>query len=388
MFDLIAIPLGWIMYALYQVIHDYGLTIILFTLLIKLAMFPTGYKQHISTLRMQSINPKLAKLKKSFSNNPERLAQEQNKLYQEEGINPMGSCLPSLITMFILMGVWQVVQKPITHILRLKDEAKQAQTMLSEWFGGAGKDILGADAIKDAQKLLETRPELTIIEYSKTNPEIFSGIEGFTDTVNAFDNSVLGLIDLGAVPSIRPDGGWTKEAIALAMIPILSGVLQLILTIYTQYKSKKNNPDAPSMGGMTAMLYFMPLFSIWMAFSLPAGVGFYWVWSSLFSLLQTIGLNLFFTQKRTEKVIAKEREKSKKKKPGFYQRMMEQQQAMLDEQNGKGGSRAVMQRTGANRVSYADEDGEESLSRSEMQEYNRQRINEARKRMAEKYGDE
>lgn len=388
MFDLIAYPLGWIMYALYHVIHDYGLTIILFTLLIKLAMFPTGYKQHISTLRMQAINPKLAKLKKSFSNNPERLAQEQNKLYQEEGINPMGSCLPSLITMFILMGVWQVVQKPITHILRMKDEAKLAKDALAEWLAGAGKETLSEDAVTSASKLLESRPELTIIEYSKSYPEIFSGIEGFSETVNSFDNSVLGLIDLGAIPSIHPDGGWTKQAIALALIPILSGLLQLILTIYTQYKSKKNNPDAPGMGGMTAMLYFMPLFSVWMAFSLPAGVGFYWVWSSLFSLLQTIGLNLYFTPKRTEKVIAKHREKSKKKKPGLYQRMMEQQQAMLDEQNKKGGSRAVMQRTGANRVDYSDEEDAEGLSKAELQDYNRRRINEARKRMAEKYGDE
>lgn len=382
------------MYGIYQVVHDYGLTIILFTLIIKLLMFPTGYKQHKSTVRMQSLAPQIAKLKKSFSNNPQRLSQEQNRLYQEEGINPMASCFPSLITMIILMGVWRVVQSPISHILRLGDQAKEAQNLLAEWFKGDGATQLSESVVKNAEKLLSSRPELTILEYSKSHPDIFQSLDGFTDKVNSFDNSIMGLIDFGKVPTLHPDGGWTAAAIALAMIPFISGLLQLGLTIYTQYKQKKNNPDAPGMGGMTAMLYFMPLFSVWLAFSLPAGVGFYWICSSLFSLMQTVGLYIYFTPKRAEAMIAKEKEKSKNKKPGFYQKMMDQQQAMLDEQNGgRGGNpkqRAAMQRTGANRVNYSDTDEDDGgdLSRTELQDYNRQRINEARKRMAEKYGDD
>ena len=159
------------------------------------------------------------------------------------------------------------------------------------------------------------------------------------------------------------------------------------MTIYTQVRQKKMNPDAPSMGGMNAMLYIMPIFSVVLAFSMPAGVGFYWVFSSLFSLIQTVALNHYFTPERSARIAAKAREKASRKKPGLYQRMMEQQQTMMAEQNGDN-RRAVMQRSAANRVDYSDEEEAEGMSRAELQEYNRQRINEARKRMEEKYSND
>ena len=126
-----------------------------------------------------------------------------------------------------------------------------------------------------------------------------------------------------------------------------------------------------------AMMLLMPIWSIWLAFQVPAGVGFYWIWSSVFSFMITFGLNQYFSKERIKEINEKEKEKARiyaEKHPGkktFMQRMMEQQAALEEQQNG------------SKRV---NENGEK-ISRSEQNKQNRDRINEARKRMAEKYGD-
>jgi len=188
-------------------------------------------------------------------------------------------------------------------------------------------------------------------------------MNGFTDKVDSFNNSLFGLIDLGVTPTIHPEV-WNASAVALLMIPIASGVFQLILTVYMQIRQHKDNPEAAKMmGGMNLMLYIMPVFSVWIAFGFPAGVGFYWTLSSIFSLIQTIILNNYMTPERVDAMVEKEKEKAKNKKPGFMQKMMEQQQEAV-------------------RKASSD------MSKSELNEYQRQLINEARKRMADKYGDD
>ncbi len=364
-------PLGWIMHLIYGLVHNYGIAIILFTILAKLLMLPVAVKQQKNQARIQTLQPKLAALKKSFANNPQRLQEEQNKLYAEEGINPFASCLPSFLSLFILYGVIDVIYRPITHILRLKDQATAAKVLLEEWLAGQGL----------TEKYLSSRPELIIQQYVRSNPEIFQSIEGFVDKVNSLDMQAFGLFDLSKIPTLHPET-WNLEAVCLVLIPFLSGAFQLILTLYTMQMQKKSNPDMPGMGGTTLMFYIMPIFSIWFAFKMPAGIGFYWAISSLLSMLQTIGLRLYFTPERAEVIAAKEKEKAKAKGPGFMQKMLEQQQA-LQEQQGTG--RTVVSPTG-NRVTYSDET--EGMSRSELSAYHRQRIAEARRQMAEDYGED
>lgn len=188
-----------------------------------------------------------------------------------------------------------------------------------------------------------------------------------------YDKFSLFGINLGEIPTWHPDT-WNAAAIGLFMIPVLSGALQLALTIYMQISQKKRNPGAPNMGCMNVMLYAMPIFSVWFAFQVPAGVGFYWVCSSFFSLIQSIGLNCYFTPARIEKICEQETKKNAKKyangKKSFMQRMMDAQQGM-DVQN--------------QREKYAEET--KDMSRSELNKYNQQVLKEARKRLAEKYGD-
>ena len=125
LYDIIGVPFGYLMRLIYSFCNNYAVAIILFTVVTKILLFPVSYKTQKGAARMQLLNPKLEKLKKSFANNPQRLQEEQQKLYQQEGVNPMGSCLPMFIQMFLLFGVIDVIYKPITHILNISKERHQ-----------------------------------------------------------------------------------------------------------------------------------------------------------------------------------------------------------------------------------------------------------------------
>lgn len=365
LYDLIGIPFGYLMRLIYAIFKNYAVSIIVFTIVTRLLMFPVSYSTQKSSARMTLLNPKLEKLKKSFASNPQRLQEEQQKLYQEEGVNPMASCLPTFIQMFLLFGVLDVVYKPLTHILDM-----------SKSIINAAMNIAGLDPNKTG-----LRGELKIMEDLAVNKGNYSSLgENFADRVYDFNEkfTIFGA-NLGKTPTLHPET-WTKEAVILAIIPFLAGLAQLLYSVYSQMHQKKVNPSMAQAGGgcMNVMLYGMPLFSIWMAFTFPAGLGFYWIWSSLISFIVTFALNQYFTPERIKVINEKEKEKARiyaekhPEKKTFMQRMLEQQAEMEKQQNG-----------GSSKSANGDK-----VSRSEQNKQNRDKLKEARKRMAEKYGDE
>ncbi|MBQ8296587.1 MAG: membrane protein insertase YidC [Ruminococcus sp.] len=370
--NLIGIPFGYLMSWIYNFVGNYGLAIVIFTILTKLILLPVNYNTQLNSARMRLLNPKLEKLKKSYNNNPTKLQEEQQKLYQQEGLNPMASCMPSLIQMILLFGVLDVVYKPLTHIFHFGSKVKDSALSIAN-------ELLSAAGSKTVIDSGDMRYELQIMEQVGKDPSKFESLkEGFLEKVQEFSDNftVLGA-NLGKTPSTDIDFG-NSESVILFLIPILAGLSQLLMTIYTQVHQKKTNPNMQSMGCMNVMLYLMPVLSVWFAFQVPAGVGFYWICSSVFSFLITFGLNQYFTTERTEVLNEKAKEKAKKKaakhpeRKTFMQKMLEQQQLLEQQQNGSVPTKA---------------DGSKA-SRSEMNKYNRDRLNDARKRMAEKYGDE
>ena len=374
LYDLIGVPFGYLMSFIYDIVPNYALAIIIFTLVTKLLLFPVNYKTQKNAARMQLLAPKLEKLKKSFESNPQRLQEEQQKLYQQEGINPMGSCLPMFVQMFLLFGVIDVVYKPITHILHISKPVRTAAIEKASELAVKYGDVNGGKAIS-AKNL---RSELLTAEVLDKHPDDFTIYsENFHDKVSKFSETfnVLGA-NLGKTPQLHPET-WNRESLILFCIPFLAGLAQLLFSLYSQIHQKKTNPNAQAAGGgcMMATTLLMPLMSVWFAFGLPAGIGFYWIFSSLFSFVITFALNCYFSKERIEAINEKEKEKARiyaEKHPGkksFMQRMMESQAAMEQQSNVR-----------------VDENGDK-ISRSEHNKQNRDKLKEARKRMAEKYGD-
>lgn len=378
MSEIIGYPLGWIMWLMYQITDNYAWSIVIFTLIIKIILFPLSVKQQKSSAAMAAFQPKLEKLKKQYANNQQKLQEEQMKLYSEEGINPMASCLPLFIQLPILYGVFDVVYRPITHIIRAsKDVIAQATEITKGILEAAGASLTN----------FEQRPEIYIVKELQKNPDAFSGLDAeFVENVSSFNNKLFGIVDLGDIPTLKPEV-WNAAAIILILIPVMSGLIQMIMTVYSQVRSKRLNPDAPSMAGMNIMLYIMPIFSVWIAFSFPAGIGFYWTMSSLFSFIQSIVLYNIYTPEYVAKLVEKDKEKRKhKKRPN----MMERYQQMMEEQMGQqGGTPANNNKKIATaKASDDEESGEVKLSRAKQKEYEKMIIREARRRQAEKYGEE
>ncbi len=376
--ELIGYPLGFIMWLMYIITHNYAVAIILFTLITKILLFPLSVKQQKSSAAMTAFQPKLEKLKKQYGNNQQKLQEEQMKLYAEEGINPMASCLPLFIQFPILYGIFDVVYRPITHILHFgKDVIDQAKEIT--------KGILESSGVVNSY--FNVRPEIYIVKEIQKNPDAFSGMNNpdFVDAVVNFNNKLLGIVDLGDIPTLHPEV-WNAAAIILIMIPIMSGLIQIIMTIYSQIRMKKMNPDAPSMGGMNIMLYAMPIFSVWIAFRYPAGIGFYWTSSSFFSFIQSIILYKIYTPEYVASLVEKDNQKRKKKnRPNMYQRMLDE---MAAQQGQTAGSPAASGKIAVSGVDKEEEQQDIKISKAKQKEYERMLIREARRRQAEKYGDE
>lgn len=440
--------LGYLMKLCYWICqNNYAIALIIFTLIVKLITVPSQIKQQKNTAKMAKFSPKLQRLQKQYANNKQKLQEETMKLYSEEGVNPMGSCLPMVVTMVILFGVIGVVYSPLNYISNIGDskfslwstsnstiseaenlvtdviifaekmdgksyseltdkeieeiftvktledddnkindvkisksdvsekELERAQKVFSEYFP---KDKEFVKFLTDDDKLspkLYQRPQLLLFQISEAEDnngknlsygKMFDVVyDGFSEDLKAVDYTFFG-IPLSVMPT------WKSFYL---IIPILSLISQLALTILSQHYQRKNNPGANKMGmGMNAMLYIMPLFSFWISFSFPAGLGLYWTLSAIYSLIQTVILNKIYTPERVAKMV--EKDSKKKKRPSMYERALAAQGGNVQNVNG---SRAVV----------LDENGnEKKMSKEEKKAYDRQRIAEARKRMAEKYGEE
>jgi YidC/Oxa1 family membrane protein insertase len=350
----LGVPLGFIMRLIYQVIDNYGWSLVIFTVLVRLLLLPLNIKQQKSSAKMAIFQPKLQALQKKYGKDKERYQQEMMKLYEEEGYNPMSSCLPMLIQMLVLFGIIDVVYKPLRYMLSIPSELIKDATA----------------ALTDAGMKVSSNAELVITNIIQGNntdysPDLFANIFSAEqmELIRNFDIKFLG-VNLGEVPTFT----WP-----ILLIPILSGVTSLLVSIFSMRQQKKNGmmdgQAAAGMGMMKGMMYIMPIFSTWIAFSLPTGVAFYWIISNILSFVQSIFLYTFYSP---EKVRAKVEEemKTKKKKPSRYQQAV----AKAREQQAIASGKPLPKKE-------SDQDDGKELSAN-------QRIALARKRMAEKYGDD
>ncbi len=378
MSQIIAWPFGWLMYGCYSIFNNYGVALIFFALVTKVVLFPLSIKQQKSTARMQLLNPKLEKLKKKYGKDKQKYQEEMMKLYSEEGANPMGGCLPLLIQMPILFGLYYVIYAPLTYILRFSKETVAAAKDIVIALGDKGEVF--NSIVSNAN--FDRRPEIYILKAIGQNKEAFlneavsnsdkyHGIgQEFVNKVSDFDFSFLG-INLGDVPQLAFN--------ILILIPILSFIANLGVTLYTQRKSKKNNAGMQQMGmGMSAMLYVMPVISAIMTFQFPAGVGLYWIISSVLALFQSMILYKMYSPERMTLIVEKEKasgKHNKKRRPSMYERALEAQKAQQSAQG--------------NVSNNSDNDDKNvKVSKSTMKQIEKDRLSEARRRMAEKYGDD
>jgi len=267
--------LGYLLWFLYSIFRNYGIAIVLFTLILKAVMFPMSVKQQRSMASQAKLADKQKELQKRYANNQQKYNDELMKLYEKEGVNPGSGCLTTLIPFPIMLGIFYSVIMPLSNTLHIAAETiSQATDYISKIPGVAAATGLGM------------YPELQIIRHFdalRDNLTMFS--QGDIEKIEFFSQGFkfLGL-DLLASP---------QESSFLTFLWIIP-VLSLVLSFGFQFYTSKSTGQA-STGCTKAMMYVFPLISVYWAFIMPAAVGIYNIISILGSALQPWVMNRYFS---------------------------------------------------------------------------------------------
>ena len=316
-------PLGQFLYFIYETVafKNYGWTIIIFTVIVKMALLPLTYKQQKSSLEMQKIQPHIQEINERYKNDKAKLSTETMALYKEHNVNPIGSCLPMLFQFPILIALYQVISRPLTFLLSI-DNAKVTTI---------------TNIVKEKIPNLGSYQEVGVIK---------NITEGIVQTINTSFPTIGTLIGqlkdgmnfyglkLYEVPTtdiniIKANLGLYIPLIALiivaTIITFISSKLSMVsmtkrnnhhktadsnkLELEKNSKLKVNNksnnvPEKSSQMAMTnnMMLYLGPIMTLFISFSVPAGVTLYWAVGYVIMIIQQLIMNkAFYSTKEVNK---------------------------------------------------------------------------------------
>ncbi len=294
---IICIPFAWLLRLFYNMTSSYGMAIILFTLVIKLLMLPFQLKSKKSMIRMNRMSGRMQELQKKYANNQAKLGEEMQKLYAEEGINPMSGCLWSFLPLPILIALYSILRQPITHFMMLSGEVVQKMV---DAVSAAGVNMASIVQIRDGAvvvedgitKLLPTGQINLVNVISSQMPELGNSVEGWINVNYNFLGLNMAENPWNAVTNFS----FSWAAIGLILIPILAGASQMLLTKITTAQQPKTDATAAS----NRMLMWMPLFSVYIAFTMPSALGVYWIAQSVFAAVQEFILGNFFNKRMEE----------------------------------------------------------------------------------------
>ena len=340
----IAIPFGKLLFLIYNTVglHSYALSLLLFTIAVKLLLLPLSIKQIRSSQKMQEIQPELARIQERFKNDKEKLNEETMKLYQEKKYNPASGCFPLLVQMPILFALFYVIRMPMTFML---DVPKLATGELIVAATESGDTVFKSasdnfekmkkvkfDDVKENPLTIyndyrQTDPyiEIKIIEYIDQNPDALqTALDSTPDTIKSyydlietdpakrakldegyeadlslftkrlsrlegFNIKMWNFFNFGVVPTISWDAIKTEP---MRQIPALLLLLIAVVTTFVSTKLMMPKPDpkakqnAQQGCATNSMLYMSPLMTLWFGLTTPAGLAFYWTINNVLSFAQ------------------------------------------------------------------------------------------------------
>ena len=269
--DWIGYVFGYVIFFGYKISGVYVVGLILFTIVVKLLMLPMSIKQQKTSAKQARIQPKIKELQEMYRNNPTKLQQEQQKLYGRENISMTAGCLPLLIQFPVIIGLYRAIVNPLTCVLHLSadkvNEAMQFVTMPSENYYYKQSELINQFAsIRDK-----------VVSANIFTPTELSELDGLSN--GAFNLFHINLLQTPTFNSI------------LVLIPILCFVTSIAMTLFTMRGTSTAAGNGCTKWGMPIG---MSAFSTWLAFTVPAAVGFYWIIQNVVSIVQTVLMNKFY----------------------------------------------------------------------------------------------
>lgn len=315
-------------------IENIGLCIILFTIIIYTFMIPLTIKQQKFSKLSAVMNPELQAIQKKYKNKRDqesmlKMQEEMKMVYDKYGTSQMGGCLQLVIQFPILLALWKVIQNIPAYVGGVKD---MYMPLVNEIMatGGYQKTM---EKIGSASPIM-INPEK--FDYTKTNtivdvlykfqpstwdtlkdkfPDLSSLIDSTSGQISHINN-FLGANISDAPVNLMMDAlktGAILVAIVALLIPILSGLTQWINIKLMPQSPGMDDRENPMANSMKTMNMIMPLFSVFMCFTMPAGLGLYWIFSAICRSVQQVAINKYLDRMDMDELVKKNMEKAKKK---------------------------------------------------------------------------
>lgn len=278
MFSFFANMFGLFLNFLYSLVQNYGLAIIIFSICIKLILFPISIKQQKTLKKSAKVQTKVKELQNKYSNNPEKLNQEVMELYKSEKMNPFSGCLSSIVQILLLLSVFYLVRSPLTYM-------KKVEPTVIETY----KEQLSEESKNSAY------PEIAIIQQFGSQDE----------KVN-INMNLLGL-DLSLIPT---NDLKNYKALIIPALYVVTTFISMRLTNNMQKSNNKkdenteNNTEKDEMDAVLqankSMSLMMPIMSIMIAIVAPLGLALYWLTNNILMIIERLIINKFFNNMEEE----------------------------------------------------------------------------------------
>ncbi len=297
--DIVIVPFSYLLRFLYQMVDNYGLALILFTILVKVILIPLTAKGKKSMMQMSRLTPYVQALRKKYENDPQKQNEAIQALYKEEGVSGGCGCLWSLIPLFILIPLYTIVREPITYIL---GESPEVAAKIVEIIKGAA-----AEGVFSSNNYYDQMVAAPLIPQYK---DLLAELNLSADTLQGVNFTFLG-INLASTPSFNVFAAefWKWSTIGAFLLPVLSAGSQVLTSLISrkmndsvvtnergfQDQETAKNSDANQTGKY--MLYMMPVMTLIFGFSMAAAMSLYWLVQGIISTI----IDVLLTKKyRTE----------------------------------------------------------------------------------------
>lgn len=278
---------GYLLNALYELFNNYGIAIIVFSVILRIILIPITIKQQKTMKKSAELQEEMKEISKKYKNNPEKLNQETIELYKREKMSPFSGCLSSIVQIIIILSVFWLVSQPLTYMKRLNNVQYDANNTESN-----------QSVVEYYKEKLKQENENQRTGYSEIAIINKYGAEDERVSVNM---NFLGL-DLSKVPSDNLND-W--RVYIIPALYVISSVISIKIT--TNMSKKKNedvvkeNGDNNEMEAMEAMnknmTYMMPIMSVFIAFIAPLGLALYWFISNLLMIIEKIVIDKIMKHK-------------------------------------------------------------------------------------------
>lgn len=308
--QIVMTPFSWLLRTFSQVFDSYAIALLLFTIIVKIILFPFSLKSKKSQIQMTMMNGKLQEIQKRCGDDKERYQQEVQKFYADNNINPMGGCGWSLIPILILWPLYAVIRRPLKYLMGLNDAATTAVANALGWTAIKGSEFAAGTGYN----------ELTLATMMNSGNLGTAATAAGASTLFVINFNLFG-IDLSQIPNWRFwANGVTWDSVGLFLLPVISAVLSVFSMIVMQKTNVMNKDQQVKTPSSWMMMVMQPVISLWIGFTLPAVLCIYWIANSLLLMIQEVicgkilKKDYIAAKKAMEEQAVKEKEEEKERR--------------------------------------------------------------------------